>query len=108
MNRCLRSAAPLAALFSARETSMPDHANHHARTVLFGAFDRHNVGDLLFPHVVARMRAPREVRYAGLAARDLRAYGGHVVHALGELAARSGKRTLNLIHVGGELLACDA
>jgi hypothetical protein len=24
--------------------------------ILFGAFDRHNLGDLLFPHIVAALR----------------------------------------------------
>jgi len=77
-------------------------------TVLFGAFDRHNFGDLLFPHVVARMLARRDVVFAGLAARDLRPYGGHHVRAIGEVAAASCARTLDVIHVGGELLTCDA
>src|SRR6202008_479144 len=93
---------------AAREHSMPDPANHRARTVLFGAFDRHNFGDLLFPHVVARMLAPRDVLYAGLAARDLRAWGGHLVCPFGDLAARSRKEALNVVHTGGELLTCDA
>jgi hypothetical protein len=72
--------------------------------VLFGAFDRHNLGDMLFPHVVARMLGERDVRIAGLAARDLRAQGGHRVEALGRLH----ERAIDLIHVGGEILACDA
>jgi hypothetical protein len=78
------------------------------RTVLFGAFDRHNFGDLLFPHVVARMLMPREVLYAGLATRDLRQWGGHTVRTLENLAASSRNEALNLIHAGGELLTCDA
>jgi len=87
---------------------MPDPANRRARTVLFGAFDRHNFGDLLFPHVVARMLAPRDVLYAGLAARDLRAWGGHLVCPFGDLAARSPEEALDVVHTGGELLTCDA
>ena len=87
---------------------MQDHANRRARTVLFGAFDRHNFGDLLFPHVFARMLTPRDILYAGLAARDLRAWGGHVVCRFGDLAALSREEALNVVHVGGELLTCDA
>ncbi|CAN0625583.1 Polysaccharide pyruvyl transferase [Burkholderia multivorans] len=87
---------------------MPHRATAGAPTVLFGAFDRHNFGDLLFPHVVARMLARREVVFAGLAARDLRRYGGHHVRAIGEIATASCARTLDIIHVGGELLTCDA
>ncbi|SEK10502.1 polysaccharide pyruvyl transferase family protein [Paraburkholderia diazotrophica] len=72
--------------------------------VLFGAFDRHNLGDMLFPHVVARMLGERDVRFAGLAARDLRAHGGHRVGALMQMH----ERAVDLIHVGGEILTCDA
>ncbi|MBI3285604.1 MAG: polysaccharide pyruvyl transferase family protein [Burkholderiales bacterium] len=77
-------------------------------TILFGACDRHNFGDLLFPHIAAAMLAPARLHYAGLARRDLRGYGGHSVCALAQLAASRGARPLNLIHVGGELLTCDA
>ncbi|ALL66932.1 regulator of chromosome condensation [Paraburkholderia caribensis MBA4] len=72
--------------------------------VLFGAFDRHNFGDMLFPHVVARMLAGRDVRVAGLVSRDLRAHGGHRVQALRQWH----ERAVDLLHVGGEILTCDA
>jgi hypothetical protein len=82
------------------------------RIVLFGAFDRHNLGDLLFPHVVAALLRERgsgdELLYAGLATRDLRACGGHEVRALAMLIAEPDPRPVTLVHVGGEVLACDA
>jgi hypothetical protein len=101
---------------AARDFTMPDSSSRRAYTVLFGAFDRHNFGDLLFPHVVARMLAPRDMLHAGLAARDLRPWGGHAVRAFGDLAPYSRERereydceaALNVIHAGGELLTCDA
>ena len=77
-------------------------------TILFGAFDRHNFGDLLFPHIVADLLARKDLLFAGLAARDLRSDGGHRVSALVQLAAHWGDRPANIIHVGGELLTCDA
>ncbi|WP_027819045.1 polysaccharide pyruvyl transferase family protein [Paraburkholderia bannensis] len=77
-----------------------------APVVLFGAFDRHNLGDLLFPHVLSHMLAPREVHFAGLAARDLRAFGGHRIIAIDEIAASG--YAFDLVHAGGELLTCDA
>ncbi|NIE65946.1 polysaccharide pyruvyl transferase family protein [Burkholderia sp. Ax-1719] len=77
-----------------------------APVVLFGAFDRHNFGDLLFPHVLARMLAPREVLFAGLAARDLRAFGGHRITPVAQIAASHS--SVDLVHAGGELLTCDA
>lgn len=76
--------------------------------ILFGAFDRHNFGDLLFPHVAAALLPGRELRFAGLAQRDLRPYGGHNVQALAPLAADWDRGPATLIHVGGEILSCSA
>lgn len=80
--------------------------------ILFGAFDRHNLGDILLAHVAAAETAPRPVLFAGLAERDLSAWGGHRVHALTTLAAewdmqRRDTRA-DLLHVGGELLTCTS
>lgn len=77
-----------------------------APVILFGACDRHNLGDLLFPHIVEALLAPREVVVAGLAARDLTQYGGHRVRAVGEVLRELPGAPL--IHAGGELLTCDA
>lgn len=77
-------------------------------TILFGAFDRHNFGDLLFPHVVATLLGDRALVFAGLADRDLRACGGHHVQALPALAVQYGGQAVNIIHAGGELLTCEA
>lgn len=76
--------------------------------ILFGAFDRHNLGDLLFPHIAAALLPGRELIYAGLAARDLRAYGGHAVRALSEVHATLGAQAVDLLHVGGEILTTTA
>ncbi|HEU0186617.1 MAG TPA: polysaccharide pyruvyl transferase family protein [Gallionellaceae bacterium] len=77
-------------------------------TILFGAFDRHNFGDLLFPHITAALLKRNDLIFAGLAERDLRCFGGHRVQALAGLAADWGGRPANIIHVGGELLTCEA
>jgi len=69
--------------------------------VLFGAFDRHNFGDLLFPHLLAALLPGQAFCFAGLAERDLRAYGGHRVTPLAA-------PPMHLIHAGGELLTCSA
>ncbi|MFN3751812.1 MAG: polysaccharide pyruvyl transferase family protein [Thiobacillus sp.] len=73
----------------------------HASPVLFGAFDRHNCGDLLFPHLLAALLPGRRFVCAGLAARDLRRFGGHRVVPLAAGVA-------HLVHAGGELLTCTA
>lgn len=82
------------------------------RIVLFGACDRHNLGDLLFPHIAHALLREHgvggEIVVAGLLGRDLRASGGHAVQPLGALlSARDAPPTV-LLHVGGELLTCDA
>ncbi|HSQ73223.1 MAG TPA: polysaccharide pyruvyl transferase family protein [Rubrivivax sp.] len=76
--------------------------------ILFGAFDRHNLGDLLFPHIVASLLPGTDLVHAGLTRRDMRPYGGHEVRALAEVAAGLGDRPAALIHVGGEILTCSA
>lgn len=76
------------------------------RTVVFGAFDRHNLGDLLFAHVVAALLPARDLVFAGIADRDLTAWGGHRVEALARLA--DDPRPTNIIVAGGEVLTCDA
>jgi len=77
-------------------------------TVLFGAFDRHNAGDLLLAHVVGRLLARPGIHYAGLATRDLTACGGHSVIALPRLAGMLGPMPVDIVHVGGEILTCGA
>lgn len=76
--------------------------------VLFGAFDRHNFGDLLFPHLAQALLPGRELRFAGLAERDLRGVGGHAVTALPALAGTLAGRPATVLHVGGEILTCSA
>jgi hypothetical protein len=75
-------------------------------TIVFGAFDRHNLGDMLFAHVLGALLAPRPLAFAGLADVDLRGCGGHLVQALPRLAQRL--PGANLVHAGGEILSCDA
>src|SRR5574337_995128 len=79
-----------------------------APTILFGACDRHNFGDLLFPHGTAALLPDEAPLCAGLATRDLRPWGGHEVQAIARLAADFGRRGVRLIQVGGEILDCTA
>lgn len=90
--------------------SSPENASRSADcpTLLFGAFDRHNFGDLLLPHVIARLIALPCLHYGGLAERNLTALGGHRVHAMARLAAGLGNTAVDILHVGGETLTCNA
>ena len=89
--------------------ALPDHPPRPARrdlpVVLFGAFDRHNLGDLLFPHILTACLPGHAFAYAGLARRDLGAFGGHRVAPLDAVLAEG---CAHLVHVGGELLTCSA
>jgi len=76
--------------------------------ILFGAFDRHNFGDLLFPHIAAAMAGDPHPRCAGLVERDLSMYGGHQVMRLRQHAEALRGVPYSLIHVGGEVLTCNA
>jgi hypothetical protein len=76
--------------------------------ILFGAHDRHNFGDLLFAHIAAALLRNTRIMFAGLLERDMRIYGGHMVHALPDLARRMQKSPVRILHAGGELLTCSA
>lgn len=71
--------------------------------VFFGAFDRHNLGDILLAHMAAAEMGAGDGEFAGLATRDLTAWRGQRVASLDSFTT-----PLTLIHVGGELLDCDA
>jgi hypothetical protein len=77
--------------------------------ILFGPFDRHNLGDLLFAHIASALLPGRELVIAGLAERDLRPFGGHKVRALADVARSwpSGMPAI-VLHAGGEVLTCSA
>lgn len=88
--------------------------------ILFGAFDRHNLGDLLLGRIAAalaaRLAPGRPLLWAGLAERDLRAAGGARVRRLDAIADRIRHRhrlqparpAPDLLQVGGEILGCGA
>lgn len=74
--------------------------------ILFGAFDRHNFGDVLLGEIAAARAGPRPVVFAGLATRDLTAAGGRRVRALADVARELGGRPADVLLVGGEILGC--
>lgn len=76
--------------------------------IIFGAFDRHNFGDMLFPHIVSALVKHDDLVFAGLAERDLRSCGGHKVQAITQVAAQWREYPVKVIHAGGEILTCDA
>lgn len=78
------------------------------RLILFGAFDRHNFGDLLLAHCALAANPARPAVLTGLLARDLRRFGGHRVHALPEVIAACGGEPAEFVHVGGEILTTTA
>ncbi|KRB89965.1 polysaccharide pyruvyl transferase family protein [Noviherbaspirillum sp. Root189] len=80
---------------------------HQTPVILFGAFDRHNFGDMLFPHVVAALSGDKPLRFAGLAERDLSVNGGHHVMRLQQHAASLRGSPYKIVHVGGEVLTCN-
>ncbi|NMF97397.1 polysaccharide pyruvyl transferase family protein [Aromatoleum toluolicum] len=77
------------------------------RLILFGAFDRHNFGDLLLARCAAA-GARTDIVFTGLAARDLRKFGGFHTLALADAIAAFGSEDADFVHVGGELLTTTA
>ncbi|NMG75532.1 polysaccharide pyruvyl transferase family protein [Aromatoleum diolicum] len=89
-------------------------ANAHAgrsvsrRLILFGAFDRHNFGDILLAHCAVAAHRGRTPVFAGLLSRDLTVFGGHRVRSLAEIIAAYRHEAADFVHVGGELLTTTA
>lgn len=78
------------------------------RDVLFGAFDRHNFGDLLLAEfALAELGKPRSASLAGVVTADLTKFGGRSVESLTSVVGRLAHTALRLTHVGGEILTCD-
>ncbi|MCX7897424.1 MAG: polysaccharide pyruvyl transferase family protein [Rhodocyclaceae bacterium] len=75
-----------------------------APTLLFGAHDRHNFGDLLFAQVAASYCRDRPLLAAGLVARDLSGMGGMALTRVADLSKHYGHAAVEIVHVGGELL----
>lgn len=75
--------------------------------IVFGAFDRHNLGDLLFPHIVQTLLHDRPCIITGLARRDLSQWGGHQTLSLTQAMDQTAGQRVHFIHAGGELLTCS-
>ena len=81
------------------------------RFALIGAFDRYNIGDMLFPLVVGRLLhgvQGASVDYYGLIESDYSRFGAVKTKAVSELLAEQGRRERTCaVLVGGEILAAD-
>lgn len=75
--------------------------------ILFGAFDRHNFGDLLLAEISASVLQHRPLVFAGLAKRDLTAFGGREVRSIAEVAREWGEQPAEVVETGGEILTCS-
>lgn len=78
--------------------------------ILYGAFDRHNYGDLLFPLIMERvindLHPKKKVLIAGLINSDLSKYGAKKTITIKKALKRS-KHDATLILAGGDVVACD-
>ena len=78
--------------------------------ILYGAFDRHNYGDLLFPLIMERVINEyfpnKKVVVAGLIDSDLSEYGARQTTAINK-ALKSSKLDAAIILAGGDVVACD-
>jgi polysaccharide pyruvyl transferase WcaK-like protein len=78
--------------------------------ILYGAFDRHNYGDLLFPLIMGRVinqqYPDKKVVVAGLINSDLSKYGAPKTVAINK-ALKSSKPDATIILAGGDVVACD-
>lgn len=79
-----------------------------SKTIFYGAFGRHNFGDMLFPHIIESLLASNSVKaeleYCDIISRDMSEYGGHKVRSISDFFDYEGQ--INVIHVGGEVGYC--
>lgn len=78
---------------------------------LYGAFGRHNFGDLLFPHIIISLLNKYNsninmdnIVLCDLFERDMTIYGGHLVKSITILFD---KEISHMILVGGQVCSCD-
>jgi polysaccharide pyruvyl transferase WcaK-like protein len=78
--------------------------------ILYGAFDRHNYGDLLFPLVMERMLSQKfpnkKVVVAGLIDSDLSEFYALKTDSI-KKAMRESRKDVSIILAGGDVVACD-
>ena len=78
------------------------------KTILYGAFGRHNFGYLLFPHIVHRLIKENinesEIEFCDVLSRDMTGFGGHNVKSIANFI--NYEDDVNVIHVGGEIGGC--
>jgi 23S rRNA pseudoU1915 N3-methylase RlmH len=78
--------------------------------VLYGAFDRHNYGDLLFPLVMERMLSQKfpnkKIVIAGLIDSDLSEFNALPTTSI-KKALKESNKDVAIILAGGDVVACD-
>ena len=78
------------------------------KTILHGAFGRHNFGDMLFPHIVHKLIKENidesEIEFCDVISRDMTEFGGHNIKSIADFIDYN--EAVNVIHVGGEIGSC--
>ena len=77
--------------------------------ILFGAFERHNFGDLLMGYAFEKLLRQRGINtiHASILDNDLTACGGTMVHSIFDLLANGLDPDIPVLHVGGETATCS-
>lgn len=77
--------------------------------ILFGAFERHNFGDLLMGFAFEKLLQQKGIRtiHASILENDLTAWGGTRVHSIFRLLASGLETSIPILHVGGETASCS-
>lgn len=77
--------------------------------ILFGAFERHNFGDLLMGFAFERLLRQKGINtiHASILDNDLTECGGTKVHSIFRLLANGLDPSIPILHVGGETASCS-
>lgn len=85
--------------------------NKNLYIYLYGAFGRHNFGDLLFPHIILKLLQSYNINTSNVLLcdvleRDMTKYGGHHVHSV-TMLFNNNVNVDCIIMVGGETYNCS-
>lgn len=77
--------------------------------VLFGAFERHNFGDLLMGYIFEKLLKAKGINtlHTSILENDLSQYGGSKVHSIFTLLELGLDENTPILHVGGETAPCS-
>ena len=84
----------------------------NASVLLYGAMGRHNLGDMLMPHILEWLLKRHcgytagQFHHADVLGQNMSRFGGHNVDSISSFFADGFQTPINVVHCGGEVTSC--